>query len=371
MRYIPQKDQHRRDRVARRRFRRKVIQRRRRQDLRRRGLRYHDVTRAPPGDHGSRIAVVAPPTLSLKPGSYARTMAFFNQVRKAALKDQYDRVVFDLRHVVELSPEVAPLLLAEAQRIKFLRGSEAVSGISPIDPFARRLLHLMDFFNALAMFDPESLADAPVETVFRIESGTSMDGSVSKALSASFGEALELGADVTERVQKVFNEALENISEHAYYDPTKLVWPAESKRWWICAITSQAQHGAYMIACDLGMTIPATIEETVRKRGPENVKAFAAYLKSQIHLTKDEQYLGAAFQDGVTRRAEKKGGRGLGKMASLVNEFAGGHLTVISGGAMAIIRNGATEVALSRLRPAFAGTFVIWHLTTRANQDSG
>lgn len=314
------------------------------------------------GDHAVSVAVRAPPHMSLVGPHYMASAQFLDAVRKVALKDGH-RVVLDLRKVEHLSPEMGPLLLAEMERIKFLRGRSSITGISPVAKRPRQTLHALNFFGRLGMYDLYSVEQGDeLGAAFEIESGTALDGAVSKTVADQFAEALALTVEQAESVQKALNEALENISEHAYYDSEKLLWRAEPGRWWICAITSAEKQGAFVLACDLGMTIPATVAETARRRGPANVAELAKYVGERLQLTEDERLLGAAFQDRVTRRVEGKGGNGLGKMAALVREFDHGHLIVLSGGASAVVESSSDEVSVSKLPLHFPGTYVIWHL---------
>lgn len=333
----------------------------RRRELRRLGLTYHSAERrlsvAKP-----RITIKAPSNLSLRDEHYADTIDFFEAAREAAFV-QERRIVLDLRDCLTLSAEMTLLLAAEVQRIRAVRGKGFVTGLSPHNDQARGQLHSMGVFKAVDMVDPFSVNKGDDQTaIYTIKSGTTLDGKITKQFADDFGIALDLDADTTETVQKAFNEALENISEHAYYDREAIKWPAEPGRWWICAVTSASKHGAYLLACDLGMTIPATVPETARKRGPANLAALADYLAANIGKSTDERLLGAAFEDGVTRRPGGKGGRGLGKMASLVQEFPKGHLQVWSGEAHATVRKGAADVKVKKLPRPFAGTYVLWHL---------
>lgn len=335
--------------------------RKRRSELRRLGLNYQDADR-PRSMARVTVSIKAPPVLSMVGAHYEATMSFFNAVRQEALK-KGRRVVLDLRKCTNLSPEITLLLVAEVQRIKALKGRTAVTGLSPVDDASRLRLHAMGVFIALEMVDPTSFNRGDDQTpLFPIRTGTALDGAITKELAEEFGAALGLDQDRTEIVQKAFNEALENISEHAYYDPDTLIWPAEAGRWWIAAIANPEKQGAYLMACDLGMTIPATVPATAKMRGERNLRALAEYVSANISKTEDERLLGAAFQEGVTRREEQKGGRGLGKMAALVHEFAKGHLTVWSGGAMAQIVRGKEAVRVRKLPRSFDGTYVFWHI---------
>ena len=305
----------------------------------------------------------APAALCLLDEAYEDTMTFLEDVRSAALKDER-RVLVDLRETERITPEIGPLLLAEMQRIKFLRGAAAINGLSPKNAEARRVLHAIGFFKALGMWDPTSIKEGDdLDALFDIETDTTLLGGVSKDLAQKFAAALSLSDDQEVAIEKAFNEALENISEHAYFNPDELAWPAEEGRWWICAMTSPLTGEAIAMACDLGLTIPETLERSTYSKGGTNLAALKDYLLKTVRLTHDERMLGAAFEDGVTRRPDGKGGNGLGKMAHLVQEFPDGHLRVLSGGAIATLATGHDAIRVSKLPLKFSGTYIIWRLT--------
>lgn len=288
-------------------------------------------------------------------------MRFFQAVRKVAFIKK-SRVILDFRRTELISTELAPLLVAEIARIKAMRDGNAATGYSPNDPDMRRRLHTLGVFKALSMYDVKAIEHGDdVEAQFEIKSGVALDGDVPDELAGEFATALGLSTDQRRLVEKAFKEALENISEHAYYDKSRIAWPAEHGRWWICCVTSVERKGAFMLACDLGMTIPATIKETAAKRGLSNVAELARYMAANFGKSEDERLLGAAFQDGVTRRADGKGGNGLGKMKALIDQFPDGRLVIWSGGAKALIEAGG-ETSIKRLAQPFYGTYVMWHL---------
>lgn len=348
-------------RLSKRRAERNVRSRRRHAELRRIGKTYQTAER-PVSRAMKQVLVKAPAKLTLLGQTYEDTIRFFEEARKVALVDGH-KAVLDLRAVTALRPDVTLLLVAEIQRIKFLKGGDAISGVSPDDDVARASLHGMGVFDALGMYDPVSLEKGDdLDAVFSIQTDTTLNGELTKTLADDFAAALNLDDARKSKIQKALNEALENISEHAYYDRDRMQWPAEPSRWWISTMASSEKQGAFMLACDLGMTIPETIAETASKRGPTNAAAFAAYIAKNFAKSDAERHLGAAFEAGVTRRVEGKGGNGLVKMADLVHEFPGGYLAVLSGGAVAMIKSGEQGVLLKKLPIPFAGTYVLWHL---------
>lgn len=305
-----------------------------------------------------RVTVKAPRKISLA-SNYDDLMDFFAIVRRVAFRDERP-VLIDLRDCMDISPETALLLTAEFHRIRYHRGSGSVTGISPRADEPRRILHNLGFFDALDLVDPLQMPDDLNR--FQISTGVSLDGTSLDAVSDNFAHALGLTGEQRLRVQTALFEALENASEHAYFDPDKLTYPAELGRWWVCAVTFPDTRKAYLLAADLGMSIPTSLPESVKRKGADRVAALAAKMQSKAAQTEDERLLCAAFDDGVTRRADGRGGRGLGKMAALADEFNTGFLSVWSGNASAWVNKGATEIRSAPLSRRFHGTYVFWHL---------
>jgi hypothetical protein len=283
---------------------------------------------------------------------------FLDQIRHVAFEQSRD-LALDLRGCTHFSVEVTPLIAAELQRIRFFRGTHAITGISPSDQDSRRRLHATGFFDFLNLLDPAA-DEGETGALMEIRSGTTLDGEVTLKLAVAFAEALDLEDSQRELVQRALNEALENISEHAYSDDLSPSYPAEDGRWWVSVLAPKSGGSAYLLACDLGLTIPATVPRTAAKGGSSNLERLAELLRRKPN-SKEEALLAAAFEEGVTRRPGGKGGRGLGKMAQLAEEFPGGSLTVWSGGAVANITS-STNVDTLPLPRRFAGTYVLWHL---------
>jgi hypothetical protein len=224
----------------------------------------------------------------------------------------------------------------------------------------------MGFFDLTGIRDPAvRKGQKPPTQLFTIKSGTSLDGSITKEVADSFATTLQLTENQKGRVQVALNEALENISEHAYLDTLSLVYPAERGRWWIAAMAFDTN--AYLLACDFGVTIPNTVPSRAKERGLANFEALSEFLKKGSK-THDEKLICAAFEDGVTRRENEKGGRGLGRMKDLVEGIVDGSLTIWSGGAVANINSKSKKLETLPLGNRFEGTYVLWTLSRGPDQ---
>src|SRR5207248_3294042 len=145
-----------------------------------------------------------------------------------------------------------------------------------------------------------------------------------------------------------------------YADVSSLSYPVEAGRWWVSSIASQERGVAHLLACDLGSTIPVTLPETARKGGASNLEALGRLLG--MGKSRDEALMTAAFEEGVTRRPDGRGGHGLVKMSKLIKAFPDGHLSVWSGGALATISKKNPDVRTQKLPRRFDGTYILWNL---------
>lgn len=366
MRRLSTREQIRGPRLARRRAARRLRERRLSKELRRLGISYQRARdgHEPTGAGGSRT-LKAPSHLTLGDEGYSDVIDWLNALRKSALDDRL-RVVLDLRECELFSPELAPLLAAEVQRVRHFCGGRAVSGISPKDPMVRRVIHALGFFDALGMKDPLSeQAGDNTSILCKIRSETTLDGKITRDIAEDFGRSLSLTDAQIDSIQTALNEALENISEHAYYDESNLKFPAEAGRWWISSICTEGR--ASLLACDLGLTIPMTVPAIAQKKGAANFEALSQILSGSREAG-DVALLQAAFRNEVTRRPDQKGGNGLGKMADLIRDFPAGQLTVWSGGASAVITREKPEVRTMALPKRFDGTYVLWSLNKEPEQ---
>ena len=352
-------------RLTRKRWAKIVERRRRAASLRELGLTYFNTplpTRST-DDRNQRTHVVAPLELTLHTtSSTQQVIRFLDRARSLALA-QGRRILLDLRPCRKLGAEVVLLLVAEYSRIRFLMGNDAISGASPVDPEARAMLHAMGFFQAANLKDTIPFEGAPF---FKVETGIRLDGEVPKSIAREFGEGLRLDAERVRGVQTALTEALENISEHAYLQADKLRYPAELGRWWIGSASFPDHRAAYLVACDLGVTIQETIHETAERYGRSNLAALRDFLSAEGRQNRSERLLAAAFQDGVTRRPDGRGGRGLGKMARLLQEFDAGHMNVWSGEACATLGKSNEGVVTTRLPCTLPGTYVVWMVKQEA-----
>jgi hypothetical protein len=364
---VPPPDRARLNRLAGQRTERNTHRRHYAAYMRRLGLHYSDIHGGSVSSNGSFV-VVAPRRMSLNTVREIEAVTdFLHRLRTAASRFNR-RIVVNLRDCEEIRPEVVPLLAAEYARIRFFRGNDSITGIVPRADVPRAVLHGMGFFENLKIRDA-GLSEQPVPK-FHIESGISLDGSISKKIADEFSKGLDLDAAMTEQVRRALNEALENSTDHAYFDTSKLLWPAEKGRWWICSIVSPDQKRAALTVCDLGMTIPQTVPGTAAKGGSKNMEILSSLLRAPGGQTHDERMLAAAFDEDVTRRPDGRGGRGLGKMARLLQDFDRGTLTVWSGKAVALVGQKGQPIRTDPLSTALPGTYVLWYVQRSAPHDA-
>lgn len=303
-------------------------------------------------------------------GHGAPTLKFFARIRDAA-DDSSARVVIDLRRCQEIYPDACLILHAELYRLRARKGIDGVRGLLPDDPEACKRLKtvgLLPAFEGAAkqlqkvQYNPNA---APAQFIV-VETGIALDGGESLGIAKSFARGLNLDDAAYSPIHAALNDALENISEHAYHGAS----PSEERRWWACTIGAPDEPLSYLLAYDLGVTIPATVPQTAQKGGAPALEALKRFLKGKpVSGASEPDLLLAAFDPAITRRESGKGGRGLPNMRQLADQYPGGELTVWSGKAAAWTDGG--ELKASASSGELKGTFILWCIRTDAKGAVG
>ena len=307
----------------------------------------------------NRVEVLrAPRELGLEQGT--ASLKFFNDLR-AAGEGSAARVVIDLRRCEKLYVEACLIMHAEAHRIRARKGTDSFRGILPRSQTAQRRLRTMGLIPALAGearqlqgmgFDANA---SPAKFVV-VETGVTLDGGESQGVAKAFAQGLDLDDVSYKPIHSALNDALENISEHAYAE-------TDEARWWACAVSPPDEPVSYLLAYDLGVTIPATVPLTAQKVGTVAVAALRRLVqRDDAEAAEHKDLLIAAFDPTVTRRENGAGGRGLPSMRHLADQYPGGELSVWSGRASVWTKEGKLESA--PLKGELKGTFVLWCIKT-------
>ena len=291
---------------------------------------------------------------------------FFRGLR-AAGDDKSTRVLIDFRECTDISVDACLMLHGEIYRLRAKKGAEMVRSVLPAQASARRRLKVTGLMRAVNG-DPRQLEgvsyDPHGSNVVVIETGIALDGGESLGLAKSFAQGLNLNEVDYKPIHSALNDALENISEHAYEGAAQ----SEERRWWACSIGFPDDPQSFLLAYDLGVTIPATVPRTARKVGERAMESLKRLLKRDDPEGADQtELLRAAFDPAVTRRESGKGGRGLPSMRQLAEQH-GGSLTVWSGRAAAWTDDKLLNV--KEIAGGVDGTLVLWCVGEKAEAET-
>lgn len=310
------------------------------------------------------VVFEVPRNFSFKEDSQAEATRFIRALRNADSLPS-SRVVIDFRRCIYLGAEMMLPLHAEIYRLRAKRGADFIRGWLPHDEKVSAVLRVMQLVPALRGGGrqlPPRPKDGVREEAVVIETGTTLDGSESRRVARAFVRGLNLDDKSYSRVHAALNDALENISEHAYDGAEE----SEERRWWVCSVGLEHQPDSYLLAYDLGVTIPTTIpQKAVRSGGGYLASILKSLQRASLDGVPQEDLLKAAFDPTVTRRPSGKGGRGLPRMRQLATQY-NGVLIVWSGGAMAVC-NDKGKLMTARLKEQVPGTFVLWRIKSRPN----
>lgn len=308
--------------------------------------------------------IAAPSCLSFKDAYFADTAVFFQKLREAS-SSTASKIYVDLRACTDIGAEAMLPIHAEVFRLRAIRGADFVSGLMPKNQDVIRNLKVMHLWEVLS--GPSGQLpkhDAETDHLVAIETGTSLDGSESQRVASVFARGLKLDDANYRRVHAALNDALENISEHAYHGAD----PSEEKRWWVCSMSLPSEPVAYLLAYDLGVTIPRTVPENAVKNGGSYLTSLLERLGGKaLADASDESFLKAAFDPTVTRRPTGKGGRGLPRMKHLADQYEGGSLLVWSGRAAAFTSKKGGEIKVKSTNECINGTFVLWRIENKSH----
>lgn len=296
------------------------------------------------------------------------SLNFFARLRDAA-DDESVRVVIDLRDSETINAEACLILHAEIYRLRARKGIDGVRGLLPKSKLAKGRLRTVGLLPALEGA-PKQLhgiaynADTVPAQFIVVDTGIALDGGESLGIAKAFAQGLNLDDDAYSPIHRALNDALENISEHAYEGASA----SEERRWWACAISPPDEPVSYLLAYDLGVTIPATVPQTAKKGGAAALAALRKLVnREDEEAAEQKDLLLAAFDPTVTRRESGKGGRGLPSMRQLADQYPGGELTVWSGRAVAWTEGG--KLIADGLEGDLRGTFVLWCIKTETDDE--
>ncbi len=162
------------------------------------------------------------------------------------------------------------------------------------------------------------------------------------------------------------SEAIQNSVEHAYPDDAKLEFPVPGKRWWATVAFDVQTEILRFFVYDQGVGIPNTL--------PSNsyYEDFRKFLNTYTlgAIKTDATILEAAMEYGRSSTLKTHRGKGLAKMAAIIEESGEGKIRILS--ARGQVTYEASKLAKRELSTHLGGTLVEWSIPLRVfNRDKG
>lgn len=276
-------------------------------------------------------------------------------LRNAALKGNFKRLVLNFHDVESLAPEAAITIVAEIQRCSaFVAGRTVITGTYPASDNLNALLREVGFFKALKVKAPELAATFERRSYVQIKRQNSSDAELADELLRCFSEVFAFEAEDRKRLQVAFVECMDNVFEHAYSLRTKE--PDLTREWWLAGYADQDEGTIGFLFYDQGAGIPATI----RARQGDRVKSFLAGWS-------DSKWIQRAVTKGISRHNSKRRGHGLEKLREFVTRLdvlgpiKAGSLKVVSNTGLVVFSSDGSAMPYD-IRRSLYGTLAIWQL---------
>ena len=330
------KARHRAD-ILRRQLQRKAYRRKiRRIELRARRKIALDVRRAyalknsvPFDPKLERAQIILPSSLSLTT-NYAATMQAVAEMRWHALSERRS-LMLHLSTLEVVEPAAALVLVAEIDRIRHLRGRDAVTGTYPNDPKVHQLLCDMGFYSLLKVAEigdrPRGDADPHKPIFLRFISDKRVPAEeVDRFVSIIERSIVALNDLARERLVAAIIEAMANTLDHAHPEPVRT--ETMRNRWWMSSRVSLVDKEVTIVLFDQGVGIPNTLEAT----SYESIRAALANI-SRLRLSlqpSDGEMILAATEYHRSGTGSSGRGRGFADMKRFVDICADGELRVLS-----------------------------------------
>jgi hypothetical protein len=312
---------------------------------------------------GGRRHLIAPRVLELGRRDHPATIKYINDIRASV--GAGDGAFVDLKWCSGISAGACLMLCAEIELSNYLH-SDSVGGRDPDNFTARDLLQSFGFHEHLGFRRRRVRKESPRFQTLRIRSGAGPGADVSKHLGeiADLARSLYGSAEIGGAVHRSLNEAMTNISGHAYKgaDP-RACMPG---RWWFAGYCNKRLSKARFYAYDHGVGIPSRAPETMAAALIEYWNWKAGTASARLSAWSDRRILEAAVRARRVGIDVGTSGRGFPAMIGLIEESANeGLIHVMSRRARYLYgkrSNGVHFETCRASRSPTPGTLVVWEL---------
>lgn len=277
-----------------------------------------------------------------------------------------------MRECVRIDVAAAVWLLATVDAA-IKRFPNRIVGIDPKSSDAHAMLVALRFHQLLKFTEPPEVEAGreAIRHIMEIETrsgGTEFDsgermpeaGIAISEILPDCGFDSETLARVKDQIHRAMNEALLNVSNHAYRstneDAAQTELPLDEQRWWAVGIVDKVKRTFDLVVVDRGVGIPRTLRRTVLEfaRGLFSGEAFSDGERVRAAM----EYGRSSVGKGVNR------GKGMPQMLDLLKRFPGSMLLVESLKGIYVSRHDGTtlEQDHSDNSNGLPGTLVHWHL---------
>lgn len=276
-------------------------------------------------------------------------------------------VFIDLADCEHISPVVCLMLCAEIERCQGLRYN-SVNGCDPRSEEPRQMLRGMGFHRRLGI----GRGKAPsVPSIVEIRSG-GQDADIPEKLDdvARIAERVLGDPSLANRVHGALNEAMLNVSMHAYDREFLTPGKALEGRWWVAGFANDNEliFMAYDHGVGIATTAPKTIGEELYRRLDQALAMIGLGRADAL----DHHIIEAAIKARRSRTGKAQHGKGLTSMIDLIQRAGRGSVSICSHGGQYLYSKPAdpamepTEGSLP-LAHSVPGTLIIWHIASIKN----
>lgn len=224
-----------------------------------------------------------------------------------------------------IAPAAMLLLLAHIDRIRILRGSDAVTGTYPLDEKLDKKMCAMGFYDLLNIKNRYSHPKTfPMEYI-KFVSGTKKPDRFTQDFKSSLFGNLSIKTDVGRSFYAAITEALLNCLNHAYPD-TPIKDKKIKNKWWLSGHYHKPSGNLHIMFCDLGVGIPETLPRT---QTSEKIRDLIKKLSLGMYED-DGTMIRAAMAIGRSQTGHNNRGKGLNDLRKLIEKIGAGKLIVYS-----------------------------------------
>jgi len=285
-----------------------------------------------------------------------KLLRFLFELRASAKKG--GTVTINFKDTVSMVSSGALLFKAELDRLILLFGQK--TRFRCIPPKSNRIKQVLDQIGVFSTLKCKCEIHLTREDVihWKTARGSKVEGEKYDEILGSYVGAL--AGPVTSGLYSGITEAMANSVDHAYIKVRKdgLNMQAHRSDWWMF---SQKKDGnLFVVFCDLGVGIPATIA-TTRPKLWGRIKRF-------VNLSNDSEIIHFATGSGRSRTEKDYRGRGLPQLLKEIRKIPGGKLSIMSNkGLLGITEDEETRKEFSN---SILGTLLAWEVPLPENGGS-